>query len=234
VGRALCEWGEQGVATVGAEAAVLIIVDVLSFSTAVDVAVSRGALVHPFALGDLEAAGAAAKRAGAELAHPRRAGGGQFSLSPASLRSAKPAQRILLPSPNGSRLSLQARAPHVLCGCLRNYRAVAQAARELGQGADVAVIPAGERWPDGSLRPAVEDWLGAGAIVAALDLETTAEADIARRAFLAAQGDLAALLHACRSGQELIERGFEEDVEIAARLDVSRAAPRLLDGVYRA
>lgn len=32
-------------------------------------------------------------------------------------------------------------------------------------GRTVAVIPAGERWADGSLRPAIEDLLGAGAFI---------------------------------------------------------------------
>jgi hypothetical protein len=32
-------------------------------------------------------------------------------------------------------------------------------------GSTFNVIPAGERWPDGSLRPALLDWLGAGGIL---------------------------------------------------------------------
>ncbi|WP_370947717.1 hypothetical protein AB5J62_09210 [Amycolatopsis sp. cg5] len=36
------EWGREGVETLGAACAVLVIVDVLSFSTTVDLIVSRG------------------------------------------------------------------------------------------------------------------------------------------------------------------------------------------------
>ncbi|HJT90031.1 MAG TPA: hypothetical protein VJ732_19305 [Bryobacteraceae bacterium] len=95
-----------GVGALRDRVGVLLIVDVLSFSTAVDVAVSRGAKIYPFPYGDEVAALAAAESIGAVLAHPRGAAGGPFSLSPASLLAVSAGTKLLLPSPNGARLSL--------------------------------------------------------------------------------------------------------------------------------
>jgi 2-phosphosulfolactate phosphatase len=234
MGQALTEWGLHGVEVLRDQVAVLVIVDVLSFSTAVAVAVARGASVIPFPLGDRAEAQGAADAAGAVLAEPRNFLGAGFSLSPVSLVGIASGARLLLPSPNGSRLSLAAGAVPVLTGCLRNAKAVAVAARIVAGKGSVGVVPAGEQWPDGSLRPAVEDVLGAGAILDALDLPLSAEARVARDAFRAAEPDLAALLRGSVSGQELISRGFQEDVEFAVALNVSAAAPYLRDGAYQA
>ncbi len=206
----------------------LAIVDVLSFSTAVDVALAAGASVLPFPYVDGTAAAAAS---GAILA--RRRGEGGFSLSPASLRQLAPGSRLLLPSPNGATLTLAAGATPVVAGCLRNARAVAAALRKIAGTGAIGVIAAGERWPDGSLRPAIEDLFGAGAILDALALPMSAEARVMRDAFRSAIADLDALMRDSVSGRELIGRGFPEDVEIALERDVSTNVPLLCEGAFR-
>ena len=100
-------------------------------------------------------------------------------------------------------------------------------------GSRIAVIPAGERWSDGSIRFALEDWIGAGAIVSFLEGEKSPEAAAAAIAFQGVQPRLRSLLQQCGSGRELIDRGFEQDVALAAELNVSEGVPVLLDGAYR-
>ena len=227
-----CEWGPNGVLSFRERVRVLVIVDVLSFSTAVDIAVARGACILPFPLGDRDAAAKAAAEAGAVLASPTRAGE-RYSLAPSSLETIAAGTKLLLPSPNGSRLSLIGGDAAVFAGCLRNTSAVAAAALRAAQGGDIAVIPAGERWrSDDSLRPAIEDLIGAGAILEALGLALSPEARVARDAYLSAKSTLAETIRESISGRELIERGFPRDVELAVEQGVSTAAPFLTDGVY--
>jgi 2-phosphosulfolactate phosphatase len=229
-----CEWGASGVKALAPGGDVVVIVDVLSFSTAVEVATARGAAVIPYGGGEgLAEAFAAANKA---ILAARQRNDDGYSLSPASLLTISPGERLVLPSPNGATLSaltLQA-APSavVMTGCLRNAAAVAQLAAQTGR--HVVVIPAGERWPaDGSLRPAVEDLIGAGAIIARLPGTRSPEAAAAVAVYEAARSRLADVLRRCASGRELIERGFAADVDLAAQLDDSENAPQLIDGVFR-
>jgi 2-phosphosulfolactate phosphatase len=223
-----CEWGENGIRHLAPGADVVIIVDVLSFSTCVEIANSRGAVVFPYRWKD-ESTAAFAASVDAELAGVRR-GGSAYSLSPASLINIPAGARLALPSPNGSTLSMATGATPTLTACLRNCRAVAMAAAKYGPR--VAVIPAGERWGDGSLRPAFEDWVGAGAVISHLKGSFAPEARSSLAAYLAVKSDLGRILRQCGSACELIERGFEQDVEIASELNVSECAPALVDGAY--
>jgi 2-phosphosulfolactate phosphatase len=223
-----CEWGVNGVRHLAPGADVVVIVDVLSFSTCVEIANSRGAIVFPYRWKD-ESATAFAASVNAELAGVRRAGD-RYSLSPASLSDIPAGTQLAMPSPNGSSLSLATGTTPTLTACLRNCRAGATAAAKYGPR--VAVIPAGERWNDGSLRPAFEDWVGAGAIISHLKGSLAPEAGAALSAYLNVKLDLKHMLKQCGSSRELIERGFEQDVEIASELDISECAPTLVDGAY--
>jgi 2-phosphosulfolactate phosphatase len=221
-----CEWGPLAV-TALAPADVIVVVDVFSFTTCVDVAVSRGVAILPYAWDD-PSAEAFARTQGAELAGRRRQT--RYSLAPESYLEAPAGLRCVLPSPNGARVTLAAAATGavVLAGCLRNARAVADAAQRLGSTFNV--IPSGERWPDGSLRPALEDALGAGAILSCLPGRRSPEADAAVALFERYRETLVATLDRCGSGRELDGRGHRKDKLIAGALDVSSCVPRF-DGV---
>jgi len=121
-----CEWGENGVAQLAPLSDVVIIVDVLSFSTCVEIATQRGAMIFPYRWRD-ETAEAFAVSIGAELADNQRSRS-QYSLAPESLTRIPAGTRLVLPSPNGATLTLGTGSTPTLTGCLRNYRAVALAA----------------------------------------------------------------------------------------------------------
>ncbi len=236
------EWGEEGLASLAPDAGVVVIVDVLRFTTAVCCALESDAVVLPYRWSDDGAAGYA--RANDALLAGRREDGA-LSLSPTDLLTVQPGTRLVLPSPNGSTLAFLARdlgARHVLAGCLRNAQATATAAMELAKGECIAFIAAGERWPTkGSpLRPAVEDMLGAGAMLAALDPSGAAgaprcspEAAAARAAFVHARPLLYDTLRNTTSGRELIERGCDDDVATAAAHDVSTTVCHLVANEFR-
>ncbi|MBU4465721.1 MAG: hypothetical protein KKH75_07735, partial [Actinobacteria bacterium] len=83
---------------------------------------------------------------------------------------------------------------------------------------------------------AVEDQLGAGAIVDALGARgidhTSPEAAVAAEAFRGLRGAARHLLTASGSGQELIDRGRRDAVLNAAVLDAVEAVPVLRGGRF--
>ena len=271
------EWGPAGAAALAPSSSCLAVVDVLSFSTSVTVAVEAGTRVYPCAWPAGPAAESGAEPAAefaelaaefarshrAELAVGRRAVSAErpWSLSPAALRRAPFVPRLVLPSPNGSAICAAAAggagggagagvgvglgvgvgAVTVIAGCLRNAAAVGRFLS--GSPGPVTVVAAGERWPDGSLRPALEDLLGAGSILAALrDAAAARDADArtfspeaeAARACFEATADVAAAVSGCASGRELNEGGFGEDVAIAAEIGACLVVPVLTGGAFTA
>ena len=222
------EWGPHGVEMLAPVSDAVVIVDVLTFSTAVVIAAARGAAVFPYRWNDATAAEYAESR-DALLASPagrrprtrsllarswpcRKAAASSFRHRTAPPCRSPPARR----PPSRAASAMPARQPRPL---------VSAAPR-------IAVIACGERWPSGDLRPSLEDHIGAGAILAHLDGNASPEGAAAVSVFEAARSRLPETMRACVSGKELIDWGFEDDVAVAAELNRDEVAPRLRDGVY--
>ncbi len=197
------DWGVDGLARL-APADIVVVVDVLRFSSSIVRAVERGEDVP------LDAAAHAVSLNGAAVAEAAARTGAL-----------------------------------VLVAGLRNASAVATAVlaeqKRRGARTSVALIPAGERTgrEAGSvLRFAVEDQLGAGAIVDALGTlgidHTSPDAAVAGESFRALRRAVTHLLTASGSGLELIARGERDDVTAAAALDAASVVPVLRDRVFRA
>jgi 2-phosphosulfolactate phosphatase len=148
--------------------------------------------------------------------------------------------RLVLPSLNSAAIAT-ATPPRVrlVAACLRNITAVAGWITDHGYGTParpVAVIAAGERWPDGSLHPVLEDLLGAGSLISDLHAPgagpLSAEAAAAKACY-AGTADLAHAVATSASGRELIGLGFAEDVAIATEQDACAFVPvRDGDGAF--
>lgn len=229
----------------------VVVVDVLSFSTSVVEVVAREGIAYCYSPEELDRSGGREVVGRAHdavvLSKQRRVGAGEVSLSPASLQSIPIGQRVVMTSLNGGRCAAAAAsAPWVGIGCLTNRTAVARRIEELlvGGAADrCTVVPCAEVWSGpfmasqvgdlGDLaamlvRPSSEDLLGAGAIVAALDpsLLRSVEASAASAVFESQAGRLVSAVQDCVSGRELRERGYDVDVDIATRLDAHPVVPQ--------
>jgi len=239
------DWGLQGATSIAAGAAAVVVVDVLSFTTTLSVALDAGIQVFPYRFRDASAAAFAATR-GAVLAVGRReAGPTGVSLSPVSVRRATEpggplttTSKLVLPSPNGAAICRQLGEANALVvgACLRNATACAEWVVKAVRG-PVAVVAAGERWPGDALRPAVEDLWGAGLVIDALAAlgagPVSPEASSARAAYRALGRNPALALAACASGLELSGDGYGEEIAVAAEIDVSRKVPVLSGEAFR-
>lgn len=228
--RVRLEWGRRGARRAAARGDLRVVVDTLSFSSAVVTALHHGAAIFP--CHEREDVAEVARRLGAEPGGWQGDGatGSRFTLSPAAYVGVAAGTRVAVRSPNGASCCRTGRGA-VLVGCLLNASAVARAANVLAGKGAVTVVACGERWQtrgeDGALRVALEDLIGAGAIIAALPGERSPEARAAAAVFQDARADMAALIADCGSGRELIARGRAADVAHAAQLDRYDTVPLL-------
>lgn len=229
------EWGRRGAREAADRGDIVIIVDVLSFSSTVVSALSSGATIFPYPP-DLDGM-KYAKSIEAEyiLGRAEAAKVGRPTLSPVSFNKEHRNTRYVLSSLNGAYCSwIASKVPALLIGSLLNASAVASAADRIQKetGAGITVVPCGEMWSDileneERLRPSIEDYLGAGAILAELSGEKSPEAEVCAGAFRSSAERLKELIWDCGSGRELRDRGFEQDVHYCSQLNVTNIVPIL-------
>ena len=97
----------------------------------------------------------------------------------------------------------------------------------------------------GELRPALEDLLGAGAVIEALGIgealspralapeALSPEAGAAAAAWRAERHRLADVLHRSSTGRHLGQAGYGSDVDVAAAHDAQDTVPVLVDGAFQ-
>lgn len=128
-------------------------------------------------------------------------------------------RELLLSTTNGTRAILAARgASRIYAGALVNAAAVATCLTQ--DDLPITLLCAGT---NGAV--ALEDILGAGAVIASLRelIAPVLESDsaiVADRLFAASRSDLPATLRLTRGGLNLIEAGLPEDIEFCAQLNV--------------
>lgn len=237
-------WGPVGASLAAERGDIVVVVDVLSFSTTLSIAVARDFTCLVYSRAEIEGFGGPALAAVRLGARPLggRAGArpGQLSLSPASLLSAEPGQRVVVTSLNGTAVvAAAARSSALLIGALRNASACARTAARLmatTRAGRVTVVAAGERWSTlapgaAGVRPCAEDWVGAGAIcagLAELGYSLSAEARLAAAGWSNAEvlEDLADSV----SARELRHGGYAADVELALQVDADEKVPVRMAG----
>ena len=201
----------------------VVVFDVLRATTTMTAALAAGVKeIRVFGSID-EAARAASRHEGARILCGEEnclpPPGYDLGNSPGAFRRAlHVGQTVYMSTTNGTRAIVAARrAGTILTGALANVSAVARAVAN--RGADVTLLCAGT---GGAV--AMEDLIGAGAVMSALRRLTSFDSDsdtplIARRLFEAASDDLRAALTESRGGRNVIAAGLLADIEFAASVD---------------
>ncbi|MGN7179752.1 2-phosphosulfolactate phosphatase [Cytobacillus kochii] len=229
------EWGKRGAREAANRGDIVIIVDVLSFSSTVVTGLNYGAIIYPYPPHLNGKAYAQSLGAQYILGRAEAARLGAPTLSPVTFNHSHDRQKYVLSSLNGAFCTwIASHIPALFIGSLLNASAVASAANQLSASlnANITVVPCGELWNgvkefEDSLRPAMEDYLGAGAILSRIEGKQSAEVQVCIGAFQHSKSTLSRLIWDCTSGIELRERGFEKDVKHCSRLNIYQTVPIL-------
>lgn len=209
----------------------VVVLDVLRATTSMTAALSAG-VEEIRVFGDVESARKAAGAYGGAKVLCGEVGclppaGFDLGNSPGAFGAEHAGRVVFMSTTNGTRAIIAAReAKRVLVGALVNAEAVARAAERAA--GDVTLLCAGTNG-----QVAMEDLIGAGAILAAMR-GVELESDVARvavRLFEGARGDLLGALAEAQGGRNVVAVGLEADVAFAARLNAVPVVGGVEEGV---
>jgi 2-phosphosulfolactate phosphatase len=215
------DFGPEGANSAAQKGNIVVIVDVLRFSTTVSTAIANGFTIVP-----------CATRAEAEEMSGKT-GVTRYSLSPLDYMNPKNPEEVILVSPNGAACAKALWKDTLgFIGCFLNAGSLARVLNDIAStlAKDVALIAAGEVREDQendlrTRRFSIEDFLGCGFILSVLKMRLTAEADLCMRAFDASRRDYTALIRNSLSGQYLINRRYGDDITHAVQRNIYGIVP---------
>ncbi len=193
-----CCWGFKLEENVISSYDVCIIVDVLSFSTSLDLLLQS-------------------KEPAKTIVGASQLLGG---ISP---------KKLIIPSPVGLPQRLKLYKKPVLAGCLRNARAVARMAFQLGNS--VLVIPMGDKISNEEFKTCSEDFIAAGAIISYMKGSRSPESKAAQDIYNTSKNDISAMVKLSISARQMMLKGFATEVDAACQFNKSKHVPLLDKGM---
>ena len=156
-------------------------------------------------------------------------------MSATSFNESHKGKRYVISSINGATCVKEANENnYIFIGCLLNASAIADVVNKIQKDKylNITVIASGERWSGSKdelrdLRPSIEDYLGAGAILELLDGTKSPEAKVCIGAYKNSKPELDELIFDSSSGRELSNMGFPEDIKFCSQINVFKEVPIL-------
>jgi 2-phosphosulfolactate phosphatase len=227
-------WGPTGVREAIARNDLVVVVDVLRFSSTVTTAVANGFTIIP--LSDPRKA----ERLSIDTGMPvsGKTGVARYSLSPLDYVNPKQVEELILVSSNGGACVEEIPGGGTgFIGCFLNARTLGRVMRGISEreGRNVTVVAAGEVPEDQAdgplaLRFAIEDYLACGLIFFELKLGLTADATLCMRAYESSKMDYLDLIKRSESGRYLITRGHEYDISHCVQRSIYEIVPVISEG----
>nr|MBA4405257.1 2-phosphosulfolactate phosphatase [Nanoarchaeum sp.] len=237
------DWGTEGLNFAVKNNNIVVVVDVLRFSSAVVTAIANGFVIYP--ISNFEKGKIFADSIGAEISG--ETGKSKFSLSPLSFLKNRDNKnkKVVLYSPNGAACcELVKNGCIAYIGSLLNAKVVGKQAFKIAKNKNlnVTIVAAGEKratisgekvlyTKENSRRVfAVEDYLGCGAIISYINLPKSPEAEICESAFVGLKDKLKELLFNSFSGRYLMQNNKSKDVDFVSQLNYYNVIPVISKG----